>query len=805
MTAFRRFTLAAFGLVFLFASHFAVEAKDEWIQVKSKNFLLIGNASEREIRKVGTKLEQFRESFRLLFSSVNLISPVPTNVVVFANDSSYRPFKPKRADGRIDDEIAGYFQSGEDVNYITLSLSGDPKQVYGTIFHEYIHFIVNTNFGPKVPQWFNEGLAEYYQTFEIADDIKIKLGLPQGGHLALLQQGNLMKLEQMLNTTNYQLSQTTGRTRDIFYAQSWGLVHYLTQSGRSGALDKFLRTIASGTDPKSAFQDAFQTTYDKMETELRSYIARNSYNFQLITLKRKLTIDLDAQVVKMDEASANAHLGELLYQSQRGDEAEPYLLAAARLNPGLPLANATLGKLRLSQRKFAEAKGYFEKAIAAETLDHILYYRYANLLSRESRDEYGYVRRIEPATAAKMQEALEKAIAIEPSFADSYELLSFILFANNEKLDTAIAYLQTALKYKPGNLRYLLRIAEIYTRQNKFDEATALAERIARTSDDADIKSRAESLASQIAEQRQFAQRQEAERKSYEARIALSGGTPLSINRVESPRPPTEEETAKQNAHLRMRALNEILRKSVTGEQRVIGSVQKIDCKKRPLVYTIKTATATFAVTSKDFDDLYLRSYDPAAMKNQVGCDANLASFTALITFKGLPDSKASVRGELIALEFVPADFRFMSDEEMRTATLIIYDQPTPSKPDRTPEIVKLTGVTGDIEANRSVIANREIMGALRKPVEGEKREIGFLEQMECTDKGTVYHMRTGTQLLKLTSLSPGSLRIYVFTPDLGNTPLVCGMKPIEFPAVFVYKDGEIFSIEFVPKSFVLL
>ena len=33
-------------------------AKDEWIQVKSKNFFLIGNASEKEIRKVGTRLEQ---------------------------------------------------------------------------------------------------------------------------------------------------------------------------------------------------------------------------------------------------------------------------------------------------------------------------------------------------------------------------------------------------------------------------------------------------------------------------------------------------------------------------------------------------------------------------------------------------------------------------------------------------------------------------------------------------------------------------------------------------------------------------
>ncbi|MEP6849842.1 MAG: hypothetical protein ABI999_13380 [Acidobacteriota bacterium] len=33
-----------------------VLAKDEWLQVRSKNFFLIGNASEKEIRKVATRL-----------------------------------------------------------------------------------------------------------------------------------------------------------------------------------------------------------------------------------------------------------------------------------------------------------------------------------------------------------------------------------------------------------------------------------------------------------------------------------------------------------------------------------------------------------------------------------------------------------------------------------------------------------------------------------------------------------------------------------------------------------------------------
>ena len=56
-----------FATVFCFlavvCSYAPVSAKDTWTSVRSKNFLLVGNASEKEIRQVGVRLEQFREVF----------------------------------------------------------------------------------------------------------------------------------------------------------------------------------------------------------------------------------------------------------------------------------------------------------------------------------------------------------------------------------------------------------------------------------------------------------------------------------------------------------------------------------------------------------------------------------------------------------------------------------------------------------------------------------------------------------------------------------------------------------------------
>ena len=177
----KRFNFLTLFCVCLFVFANQVAAKDTWINVRSKNFNLIGNASEKDIRGVATKLEQFRETFRQLFPKARFNASIETNVVVFKNDSSYNPFKPKRANGKADKWIAGYFQSGEDLNYITLSTDGDKEDAYGTIFHEYVHFLLDTNFGKsEVPPWFNEGLAEFYQTFKIEKRSKSKSRFASG-------------------------------------------------------------------------------------------------------------------------------------------------------------------------------------------------------------------------------------------------------------------------------------------------------------------------------------------------------------------------------------------------------------------------------------------------------------------------------------------------------------------------------------------------------------------------------------------------------------------------------------------------
>lgn len=806
-----------FAVLFLLALIFlpeSVSAKDDWLQVRSKNFNLIGNAGEKDIRKVATKLEQFRESFRLLFTNTNVNSPIPTNVVVFKSSGSYKPFKPKRADGKIDEFIAGYFQPGEDVNYITLSTGGEIADVYGTIFHEYVHFIIDTNFGKSdVPPWFNEGLAEYYQTFEIEDDQKVKLGLPQNGHLELLQQTKLIPLDTFFGINNYSLGQNGNHSRSIFYAQSWALIHYLLQSGRSEALGKFLDLSLRNSPTEKTFQDAFQMNYEQMEKELKKYVAKRSYQYQMVTLKEKLVFDNEMQVSALSEGATNAYLGDLLYHTNRADDAEAYLQKAIAAEPKSSMANTTLGMVKMRQKKYDEAKTYLDRAISEDQRNHRAFYQSAYLLSREDRDEFGYVSAFPSDKSGKMRELLKKAIQINPSFTESYELLAFVNLVNNEELEESIEYLKKALQFQPGNQRYALRIAEIYLRQEKFDEAGKLAGRIAATTDDGEVKARAENLSVQVRRtQENFAQNEKA-RKDYEEAIAnaeKSGGRVVLTRRTFTEEGLSPEAIAKLREQEELVSINRTLKTPEENEQRVLGKIQKIECKGGAVIYTVKTAeNETLLLSSKDFQNLELFTFIQSN-NVQVGCGENLSNVNSVLYYKTNSSVKPAHKGELTAISFVPEGFRFV-DFENETEQVIkesgeIFERDENSS---TPNPTEMP----DFEAQRRDMMMESLKKAMRVPQSGEKREIGFLEKIECTSKGTFFHLKSATTTYKFRQSSPQSPELKAFTSEMEQVQFGCNLQRVDVPVVFTYKEelkgkdktnGEIIALEFVPRSFKL-
>lgn len=624
----------------------AALAKDDWLSVRSKNFTLVGNAGEKDIRRVGTKLEQFRETFRQIFPRANFNTTKPNIVVVFKNQKDYRPFKPVRADGKVDDWIAGYFQPGEDANYITLSTEREDASTYRVIFHEYVHFIVDNNFGKaSVPPWFNEGLATYYETFALEDDQKAHLGNLDENNLLLLQQQKLIPLETFFKIDYYSLHNQGNHGKTIFYAQAWALMHYLQQGGkgaRRAQLSKFINLIINNKPPKEAFQEAFQTDYATMEKELKDYVNQRSFTGTVVTLKDKLNFDSGMQTAPLSEAESTAYLGDLLLHTNRLDDAAKMLRQAIALDDKSAMAHSSLGMTLVRQNKFDEAKQHLEKAVGLNSKNYLPHFYYAYALSREDMDASGFVRSYPDERAGLMRQSLMKAIELNPSFAESYRLYAFVNLVNNTALDDALAALDRGLQLEPGNQQFALEKARIYMRQEKFDQARSLAQKVFQSAAEQQLRANAQILINNI--------------NSFEAQLKAIA----EMNK----RPRTEGEQPNQiqysEEELINQSLNEAIRKPRDGEKRVVGYLTKIDCDKQAVSFVVRADTQTRTFRTDQFQNIFLMSFTPQAAGQQIGCGARTPEEYVIVTYKPLTDAKTKHNGELVSVEFMPKEFRLL-------------------------------------------------------------------------------------------------------------------------------------------------
>ena len=64
---------------------------------------------------------------------------MPVVVLIFRDARTYEPFMP-RNNGRVV-RVGGFFQSGQDVNYITLNVQAG-REGFRVVFHEYAHLLL---------------------------------------------------------------------------------------------------------------------------------------------------------------------------------------------------------------------------------------------------------------------------------------------------------------------------------------------------------------------------------------------------------------------------------------------------------------------------------------------------------------------------------------------------------------------------------------------------------------------------------------------------------------------------------------
>jgi tetratricopeptide (TPR) repeat protein len=138
-----------------------------------------------------------------------------------------------------------------------------------------------------------------------------------------------------------------------------------------------------------------------------------------------------------DSAPAYLLLARLLLRQENPTAAAEYARKAIALQPQLPLAHQLLGEVALAQAQLPEAIAELDRERELNPLNGSVYDRLGDAYIRSGEDE-------------KAQEALSRAVLLEPNATGPYILLGKVML-NQQNYLMAALYLERAINMDPGN------------------------------------------------------------------------------------------------------------------------------------------------------------------------------------------------------------------------------------------------------------------------------------------------------------------------------------------------------------------
>ncbi len=537
----------------------------KWTRLSSDHFVFVGDASERELRTIAQRLEQFREVVGRVLGDGTISAPVPTLVIVFQNDRSFAAYRPVYQGKPV--ETGGYFIGGEDANVIAVNASLIAES-YGVIFHEYAHFMLASAVG-GTPVWVSEGLAGLYETFETSNGGRTAfIGKPSLQNLMLLRASTqLMPTAQLLAVEHDSSQYNEGDRRGLLYAQSWALVHYLTfgSKERQGQLSKFLVALQQGVPDDEAFTRAFGPDRRQLDAELRSYVGMATFQTLRIEFDDRVTAGSLSPSETISDVEAAGYLGDLVGRiTGREDEARVMLKKTIDANPEAARALAALGTIELRADKDEAALPLLERAAALAPGTASIQAAYGRTLTRRA----SRAGTDEDALFAKARTALSRALELEPDNASTIVTLAEVEMASGANPARALSLMQRAVTASPSREEYRLMLAQAMAMTGDYRGAQSyLALLVARGSSPA-IREGARSTMARIATaQNAVRELAAADREPLEARTAGPGAS-SGAGRDEPRR-----ETMRQGAYV------PTLRPLQVGELQVLGYFSAVDCR----------------------------------------------------------------------------------------------------------------------------------------------------------------------------------------------------------------------------------
>lgn len=456
-----------FAVLGFLACTVTLEAREKWCEVHSPNFVVISNATEARAKNVAARMEQFRYALSRLLPSLNFATEVPTQVYAFRDFDSFESFLPRTGDGVT--PAAGYFREGPYKNVIALDLSAGRAAYERIVFHEYVHLVLSWSFR-GYPLWFEEGIAEFYSSARLHND-GAELGVVEERHRRVLAGRPLLPMAELLTAgKDWPLSAEPG-DRALFYAQAWGLVHYLVAgSGTEGhrQLAIYIDRLSRGEDELEAFHAVFGMSPEAMEDLLSAYVeAGNFAHYEFALSEIDWQDGFETRMLTTPEVQHR--WGELFLFTGRLREAEFCLEEACRLKPNLAVAWETRGIAALMDGRDKEALAHLKRAVSQDGVSPTALYLYARALLRNHSGHW--VKSVPDELAEEAERALTRSLELKPAQSETARLLAFVYLVRGVRVENATELVESALTMTPGRPSLLFLYGQLLARRGDYEGA----------------------------------------------------------------------------------------------------------------------------------------------------------------------------------------------------------------------------------------------------------------------------------------------------------------------------------------------
>jgi tetratricopeptide (TPR) repeat protein len=484
----------------------SVHAADQrWFRVSSEHFMLITDANDRTAHEVCIRFEQMRAVFGDLLSRNKVRMAEPMEIIAVSNNSDYAQITPLLNGQPI--TTPGFWLSGADRIFVVLNLS-QPNS-WRAVEYQIALYMLNYNY-PPTPAWFDEGFAQYFASLnltvkntELGSDPAVNPGYQIAettkpkSFTEILSSSAWMPWADLLTMKGHALAEQ--KNKALFEAQSWILLHYLLKQDKMSELGKYFGLVElQKLAVEQAIQQAFGMGLTQLDQSVKGYF-------------HSIAPQLTAPATPRQPGTPA--LPQPLYQT-----ALPFALedmgTSAKPIP-IPEAQALVDemKLRIPERR-QQAFDDLEKLIADEKTETVVAHRalaWAYVQRGETSkafDELNDAVQIsanDPWTRfglalasyhsgeqgarvqglANMMESLHIVINEYPDFAEAYNMLGWARLAGGGP-NAAIESMKVAVQLAPRDDAYQLRLAQAYLEAKKFNDATAILDRL-KQSDDAQV------------------------------------------------------------------------------------------------------------------------------------------------------------------------------------------------------------------------------------------------------------------------------------------------------------------------------